>query len=161
MTNQKIKTVGWRHYEDAVIEQINPPFLKTLFDSLVESEMRDREEEEYDDEQSYEDEQLEGEGVERDSVELPDPPNLSREISLISNFECWMGYTNFDITHSMKHKLSKIEGVEALAVCGRYRFIIGMGQMFDHTDFAKIRNKVEIMLEKGKQFNGKPKRTDN
>jgi hypothetical protein len=52
-------------------------------------------------------------------------------------FDCWMGHTNFDITPKIKEQLNKIQGVEVLKICSRYRFFIGVGKMFSFTDVRK------------------------
>ena len=46
-------------------------------------------------------------------------------------WDCWICYTNFDITHGVKHTLERIDGVEAVKVLGRYTFFLGIGKMFD------------------------------
>ena len=55
-------------------------------------------------------------------------------------WECWMGYTNFDINHMVSDRIKKTEGVEALKIMGRYTFCIGVGKMFS---FSNIRKDIE------------------
>lgn len=55
-------------------------------------------------------------------------------------WQCWLGYTNFDITKTIADKLQKIEGVDILKVLSRYSFCIGVGKMFE---FAQVRQDVE------------------
>tara|TARA_R100001377_G_C3194677_1_gene112168 strand:+ start:1090 stop:1686 length:597 start_codon:yes stop_codon:yes gene_type:complete len=59
---------------------------------------------------------------------------LHDKMSILNQFECWMGYTNFDITHSIKDKIEKVEGVELLNITSRYRFFLGVGKFFDFSD---------------------------
>lgn len=59
---------------------------------------------------------------------------LHDKMSVLNQFECWMGYTNFDITHVIKNKIEKIEGVELLNINSRYRFFVGIGKFFDFSD---------------------------
>ena len=58
-------------------------------------------------------------------------------------WDCWMGNTNFSITHSIKNDLGRIEGIEALRIIGRYTFFIGVANLFD---FKEIRLNVEKSL---------------
>jgi hypothetical protein len=55
-------------------------------------------------------------------------------------FDCWIGYTNFDITEDIKDKIDSIEGVEALEIMSRYTFFLGVGKMFNFRD-------VRILIE--------------
>jgi len=38
-------------------------------------------------------------------------------------WNCWLGYTNFDITHTVQDILEETEGVEAIKTLGRYTFL--------------------------------------
>ena len=55
-------------------------------------------------------------------------------------FDCWIGYTNFDITEDIKDKIERTEGVEALEIMSRYTFFLGVGKMFNFRD-------VRILIE--------------
>lgn len=68
---------------------------------------------------------------------------LHDKMSIMNQFECWMGYTNFDITHSVKDKIEKIEGVELLSVTSRYKFFLGVGKLFN---FSEVRLAIENAL---------------
>lgn len=52
-------------------------------------------------------------------------------------WDCWMGYTNFDITNKVSDKIKIVDGVEALKVMSRYTFCIGVGKMFQFSDVRK------------------------
>ena len=65
---------------------------------------------------------------------LPITPDMIEDVSVLANYECWVAHTNFDITHRIKAKLDTVPGVEILRVLSRYRFFIGVGQMFDFQD---------------------------
>lgn len=53
-------------------------------------------------------------------------------------WDCWLAYTNFPITYSIKETLKdEIDGVEALKICGKYTFFIGIGKMFDISEVRK------------------------
>ena len=58
-------------------------------------------------------------------------------------WDCWMGYSNFDITNDIADKIEMIEGVEALRVMGRYSFFIGVGKLFD---IKEVRTDIEKEL---------------
>ena len=59
-------------------------------------------------------------------------------------WDCWIGHTNFDITHNVASKLdSEVAGIEALKILGRYSFFIGVGRLFD---IAQIRKEIENLL---------------
>ena len=59
-------------------------------------------------------------------------------------WDCWIGYTNFDITHSIAKMLEDdIDGVEALKILGRYTFFIGVGKMFN---ISNVRLSIEKSL---------------
>jgi hypothetical protein len=58
-------------------------------------------------------------------------------------WDCWIGYTNFDITKNIQKTIESIEGVEALKIIGRYTFFIGVGRMFS---IKKVRHSIENVL---------------
>ena len=65
---------------------------------------------------------------------------LHDKMSVLNQFECWMGHTNFDITKGVQRTLEKTEGVELLVVTSRYRFFMGIGKLFD---FRSVRKTIE------------------
>tara|TARA_B100000676_G_scaffold141614_1_gene140331 strand:- start:90660 stop:91316 length:657 start_codon:yes stop_codon:yes gene_type:complete len=58
-------------------------------------------------------------------------------------WDCWLGSTNFDVTHGVKETLSKVKGVEALKILGRYSFFIGIARLFS---FKEVRLDIEKKL---------------
>ena len=58
-------------------------------------------------------------------------------------WDCWIGHTNFDVTHSVKDELKNTTGVEALKILGRYSFFIGIPRLFD---FKDVRLNIEKQL---------------
>ena len=58
-------------------------------------------------------------------------------------WDCWLGYTNFDITKRISSAIEKINGVEALRILSRYSFFIGIGRLFDIKD---VRRNIEKQL---------------
>ena len=51
-----------------------------------------------------------------------------------NRWDCWFGYTNFDITFAVLEEIESIEGVESVKVMGRYTFFIGIGKLFGSTE---------------------------
>ena len=49
-------------------------------------------------------------------------------------WDCWLAYTNFNLTFGLLEQLESIEGVEAVKVMGRYTFFIGIGKLFSPTE---------------------------
>jgi len=49
-------------------------------------------------------------------------------------FDCWIGHTNFDLTHEIAMKIEEVPGVEAFKIMSRYRFFIGIAQLFNFRD---------------------------
>ena len=64
-------------------------------------------------------------------------------MNIMNQFDCWMGYTNFDITKSVEETIESTEGVELLSVMTRYRFFLGVGKMFS---FSDVRRSIESKL---------------
>ena len=58
-------------------------------------------------------------------------------------FDCWIGYTNFDITQNISDLIESIAGVEALEIMSRYTFFLGVGKMFK---FRDVRTSIEELL---------------
>ncbi len=138
------RKIGWQKYEDIIEKNISSPLMKSImdkFNNLIEPESEKEEsnswESSYDEEEDY-----------KTSSMLPISQQLIEDISMLNNFECWMGHTNFDITPAIKNQLDTIRGVELLKVCSRYRFFIGIGKMFEFSDVRKdIEDTLLIELE--------------
>jgi len=151
---KKSNKIGWQKYEDYIEKQMSSPFLTNMIKTIISKKMEQMSEDEIEDFneeedlEDYEDEEdiNDAKSLIESSTMLPLTPQLIDDISLISSFDCWIGHTNFDITNSIKEKLDKMHGVEVLKVWSRYRFFIGIGQMFD---FTEVRNNIEKMLIKG------------
>ena len=58
-------------------------------------------------------------------------------------FDCWTGHTNFDLTHEIILQIQEVPGIEAFKVMSRYRFFIGVAQLFD---FRDVRQKVQDII---------------
>ena len=83
-----------------------------------------------------------------DPVMIGIDPDLSVDIALVANFDCWVGHTNFNVTEDVKSALNAIDGVEVLKICSRYRFFVGIGKMFD---FSEVRKCIEKELTVNKE----------
>jgi hypothetical protein len=125
------KKIGWQKYEDHIEQQLSSPVLQTIIQNIAMQNL--------DVENQEEDEEFEEDLAKATSV-VPLTSQLVNDISMMSSFDCWIGHTNFDVTHSIKEKLDKVPGIELLKIYSRYRFFVGIGQMFD---FTKVRNDIE------------------
>jgi hypothetical protein len=134
------KKIGWQKYEDALEDQLHCPFINDLVEKIQAQEQAMIQE-------------LLDTGDYPDFLDTPDGTDVSpavssvaiskemiEEASVIANFDCWVGHTNFDITPSIKVVLEKTAGIELLKVQSRYRFFIGVGRMFR---FGEVRKDIE------------------
>jgi hypothetical protein len=128
------KKIGWQKYEALLEEQMS----STLIMDLLKAQADDDEEMAYRDPEDIDDDDPSG-------IMIPMSSKLVEDAMMITNFDCWLGHTNFDITPDIKKALDKTEGVELLKVMSRYRFFIGVGKMFE---FAKVRKSIETELTK-------------
>lgn len=137
---KKLK-IGWQKYEDLIEKQISSPMIHTLMESIM-NQMVDYSSQQTEYEEDEEEEEFVSKHVPTPLM-IPMSQQLIEDISMLSNFDCWIGHTNFDITPRIKETLNKIDGVEILKICSRYRFFVGIGQMFD---FADVRKNIEKEL---------------
>ena len=135
------KKIGWQKYESVIEDQLTSPFLQDMLTSL-QPETTQEEEEYYSIMK-----ELQENGQEVQFVDSSPQLNLSEqfmnEISMLTNFDCWVGHTNFNLSKKIASELEKVEGVELLRICSRYRFFIGIGKMFD---FKAVRKNLEKRL---------------
>tara|TARA_Y100000389_G_scaffold169424_1_gene175671 strand:+ start:432 stop:833 length:402 start_codon:yes stop_codon:yes gene_type:complete len=124
------RKIGWQKYEDMLKKQISSPLASLIMSSQM--ELLTEEEEEY-----LEEDVFDGDVESQEVLAVPVPDSFYEQISLITNYDCWLGHSNFDLTPSIKTEIEKVEGVEVLKICSRYRFFLGIGQMFRFTDVRK------------------------
>lgn len=137
--------IGWQKYEDVMEKQLSSPMLAEIIKRMIlQNNDFTQDQEDYDDDKILD--TIEFSEKSMPSI-VPISPQLIEEMSLLSNFDCWMGHTNFDITPKIKDKLDHIPGIEVLKICSRYRFFIGVGSMFEFSDVRK--NIEENILPKG------------
>lgn len=150
---KKTLKIGWQKYEDVIESQVNSPIIDQLYESMIK---RSNEYTNLEDLTEEELEQLE-EFLELQSNANVHPQqqeqgmmmnideNLAGEINLATNFDCWIAHTNFNLTENIKNELDGVEGVELLKVFSRYRFLVGVGRMFD---FKEVRREIEKIIPK-------------
>ena len=130
-----VKKIAWEKWEDEV-EQNSPtnPF------SQLQSSAKEEESEEIDITELYS-------GFISELPTIVSTPvgmyRLHDRMSPTKQFDCWMGYTNFDITEEVKDTIESIGGVEVLVVLTRYRFFLGVAKLFN---FRDVRVEVENAL---------------
>jgi len=73
-------------------------------------------------------------------------------------FDCWIGYTNFDITQDISDAIELVDGVEALEVMSRYTFFLGVGKMFK---FRNVRISIEESLFGDEYWDGEGKPSED
>tara|TARA_R100000008_G_C3547637_1_gene148484 strand:+ start:106 stop:552 length:447 start_codon:yes stop_codon:yes gene_type:complete len=144
----KSQVIGWQKYEDIIESNVNSPLIDMIYQSMSkvidfgsqEDEALDTADEQF---ASHQEAQL--------PVMLNFDETLASEIALANTFDCWIGHTNFNVTEKVKNELDSIDGVEMLKVFSRYRFLIGVGRMFN---FADVRKNIEntLSVEKGENF---------
>jgi hypothetical protein len=134
-----IRKIGWQKYEDIIESHVNSPILDSILGKFT--DISGETQEEYYEEPE---EELGDQGM----TMIPLSSKMLDDIAMLNNFECWMGHANFDITPDIKDKLNKIEGVELLKICSRYRFFIGIGRMFN---FKNVRKLIDDQIVKLKE----------
>ena len=135
---KKKNQIGWQKFEDVISKQMNSPLLKRVTREIFGK----KEEDDYafnahSYEEDEEDDDLKDSGA---SMLLQINEKLLENIALASNFNCWLGHCNFDITEDLVNKINLAEGVEGLKVLSRYRFFVGVATMFD---FSEVRRNIE------------------
>ena len=125
------RKIGWQKYEDMIESQMNSPLIDSLINKTPEIE---------EDHYAVDSEELTADA----EVLVPIDEQMLENITLTTSFDCWMGHTNFNLTDNTKSVLNKVDGIEVLKICSRYRFFIGIGKMFD---FEYVRAIIERELE--------------
>lgn len=141
-TMKQTQKIGWQKYEDVIESQISSPLLNRIFQLMSEMsheyQLKDNDEDGIDMEM-----QVQPGELDQQPIMLNLDENISTEIALANNFDCWVAHTNFNLTESIKNELDRVEGIEILKIFSRYRFLIGIGKMFEFTD---VRKNVETKL---------------
>lgn len=86
-----------------------------------------------------------------DEVPAKLPPGymvLPKQESIHDDVEYWLGHCNFVITEDILNKLNHTKGVDVAKVLSKYRFVIGLGKLFNLT---QVREEIDrTILEKTK-----------
>ena len=136
---KKSQKIGWQKYEDVLESRVTSPLMDTILDAIIDKLPEEEDAEPY--HVSNESEAKE------ESVLINMSGELSNEITLAASFDCWLGHTNFNLTEEIKDNLNKVDGIEILKICSRYRFFVGIGKMFE---FSDVRETIENnILNKG------------
>ena len=128
------KTVGWQKYEDVLENQLSSPLVKMMLEQAMQSLGESQETQ-----QEFETVEAAGESTHVNGMS----EEIAQDAALASNFDCWVGHTNFDITPDTFNMLNQVEGVELLKIVSRYRFFIGIGKMFK---FKNVREDLESQI---------------
>ena len=142
--------IGWQKYENVLEEQLTSTFFSDILQTIIEQHEEQIDEEEYS-ETAYEDEVPPQENSHIFLSKAGMNQKLFNDLGMITNFDCWVGHTNFDITPKIKKDLDTVSGIEVLKIFSRYRFFIGVGKMFD---FKNVRNNIENLLLNTGAING-------
>lgn len=142
------RKIGWQKYEDVIEGQMNSPLIDMMSKSIANSSDLESFLNSPDTPSIYQDEEEDQEELSH-KVIVSVPDDMTNEIHLMANFDCWMGHVNFNLTNDIKNQLSQQDGVEILKVCSRYRFFVGVGRMFN---FRDVRQGIEKALL-GKETN--------
>lgn len=138
---KKSQKIGWQKYEDVLESQINNSLAEQLYENVLKNMEKYQEVEDLDIENDYN--YAPADDTTQEFTQVTLDKDFSKEILMATNYECWMGHCNFNITPQIKKSLDDIDGVEILKVCTRYRFFVGIGRMFD---FADVRKAIEEKL---------------
>lgn len=138
------RNIGWQTYQDLLEKQMNSPMLNSLLDNLSNKIARDLVE---DDESMTEDERYAAEQELGSVTSLPISDRLIEDMAMLSNYDCWVGHCDFDITPEVRDQLDVTPGIEVLKIISRYRFFIGIGKMFKFKDVRKHISKVILNKE--------------
>lgn len=142
--------IGWQKYEDVIEKQLSSPLLGTILENIM-SQTLDKLSENYEEDEETFEENMSSQHLQMPMM-VPMSPQLIEDVSMLSNYDCWVGHTNFDITPRIRDLLNTIDGVEVLKICSRYRFFVGIGQMFN---FSEVRKNIEKELTTKGDSNGK------
>lgn len=136
MNHKKITWKSWNVIESGIIEK-NSNFLFEI--------TRPEQDEPFDQEEGRQLEELNNVPIPL-MVQTPIGVFPQDSYFLPSNrWDCWVGFTNFDITYSLQSKIEEVAGVERLKVIGRYTFFIGVGELFNIRDVRQEIEKVSCV----------------
>ena len=133
------RTIGWQKYEDVLENQLSSPLVRIMLEQAMQALEG---EQDIDEEERLTTSEVAKETTESTHV-IGMSDEMAKDAAMASNYDCWVGHTNFDITTNTFNTLNQIEGVELLKVVSRYRFFIGIGRMFH---FKNVRQDLEDQI---------------
>ena len=139
------RAIVWEKYENYVNTNLNISKMLMTGKILKPHKEEDDQEEKFLERTPFDDEEDDDEDGML-FMQFPLTKDLLDSIKLSSNFECWVGHTDFNITEDIKDELDTVRGVELSKIVTRYRFLIGVGRAFT---FTEVRKNVESMLQIG------------
>jgi len=71
------------------------------------------------------------------------PVHIESKLKPSDRWDCWLGYTNFNLTEEIEEKIKNVEGIDALKIMSRYTFCIGVAKLFQ---FSEVRRNIENEL---------------
>jgi len=141
---KKSQKIGWQKYEDVLDGQINCPLAQQLYQNIMDTMNKDEELFNAGEMEFKEEDYMAQEPQVVEEIKVILDKDFSKELLLATNYDCWMGHTNFNITPNIKKTLDDVAGVEIMKICTRYRFFVGIGRMFD---FSEVRKDIENKLD--------------
>ncbi len=72
-----------------------------------------------------------------------------------NRWDCWIGFTNFDITFNLQKDIEKVAGVEKLKTIGRYTFFVGVAELFEMRDVRREIEKVACVYTESEILSNK------
>jgi len=131
--------IGWQKYEDVLENQMSSPLTRSILEQAIMAHENLDQDDHKDDGNSFDNEEPQQPVVPMFAIS----DDMLNDLAIVSNFDCWVGHTNFNITPSILKTLNSVEGIEVLKLFSRYRFFVGVGRMFN---FKDVRYKVENQI---------------
>lgn len=69
--------------------------------------------------------------------------DVNDAFSPLNNFDFWIGNTNFNLGQTFLKTVELIDGVEGIVVLSRYRFLLAIGKLFNH---SQVRLLIELAV---------------
>lgn len=105
MKKSNNKKIGWQKYEDFLEKQLSSPILTTIIQNVAAQHLDaiiDITDDE-DGDLEVDDYKEDSKNLIKSSPMLPITQQLMDDVTMLSSFDCWIGHTNFDITHQIKN----------------------------------------------------------
>ena len=106
---KKTQKIGWQKYEDVLEGQITCPLAEQLYDSVLRTMEKYQEVEDMDLAAEYAEDPYGGKPHEGEPqfTAITLDKDFSKEILMATNYDCWMGHTNFNLTPVIKKQLDE------------------------------------------------------